>query len=501
MTLMGPVLYFRGAEAGAWRLSALLVAQVEPPPLLTRTCRAMPLRLAERCGCSLWRYDFSLPTRSSPCCHEYRVGDHSWHIHLPATGALRVAYVACNGTEVKNLWTCGRERNERWLHLAAEHAKNPFHLLLHGGDQLYADALWHDVPAFAEWRQQSWRQRRKASFTPGMAEAARHFFWNSYCHLWSQPELAPILSSVPSLMMWDDHDIIDGWGSYAADWSESAMFQGLWSAAREHFALFQLAAHPYGLPEGFTDRRGKQFGWAYRLGEIGIVAPDLRSERTRDRVMGKAGWCAFKASLERMADCRHVLLLSSVPLVHVHFHVLERLFGHIPGHQEWQDDLIDQWPSLAHWDEWTCLLRTLLRFSTERRVQVTSLSGEIHLGSWGMIESGTTEIHQLTSSGIVHPPPSALAVALLERIGAKPLQPASDLSARLLPLPGLGHRFMRARNWLEIEFTAAGDLAATWHGAGVTSRLTIADHIHRIDPGTILDTPCVLDSKDENVDR
>ena len=83
-----------------------------------------------------------------------------------------------------------------------------------------------------------------------------------------------ILSSVPSLMMWDDHDIIDGWGSYAADWLESAMFQGLWSAAREHFALFQLAAHAYDLSEGFTDRRGKQFAWAYRLGEIGIVAPD-----------------------------------------------------------------------------------------------------------------------------------------------------------------------------------------------------------------------------------
>jgi hypothetical protein len=135
------------------------------------------------------------------------------------------------------------------------------------------------------------------------------------------------------------------------------------------------------LPEGFTDRRGKQFGWAYCLGEIGIVAPDLRSERTRERVMDKAGWCALTASLERMADCRHVLLLSSVPLVHVHLHGLERLFGHIPGHQEWQDDLIDQWPSLAHWDEWTCLLRTLLGFSAERRVQVTSLSGEIHLGS------------------------------------------------------------------------------------------------------------------------
>jgi PhoD related phosphatase len=473
MTLMGPVLYFRGVEAGAWRLSALIAAQAEPPPLLTSTCRATPLRLAKRHGCSLWRYDFAFPTGGAPCCHEYRVGDRNWRVHLPAEDALRMAYVACNGTEVKGAWTSGRERNECWLHLATEHARNPFHLLLHGGDQLYADTLWHDVPAFAEWRRQPWRQRRNTPFTPMMAEAAQDFFFDSYCRLWSQPELAPILSAVPSLMMWDDHDIIDGWGSYAADWQESAVFQGLWSAAREHFALFQLAAHARDLPEGFTDRRGGQFGWAYRLGGIGILAPDLRSERTRKRVMGEAGWQVFTTSLESMADCRHVLLLSSVPLVNVRLHVLERFFGLVPGHQEWQDDLIDQWPSLAHWEEWTCLLCKLLRFSTERRVQVTSLSGEIHLGSWGRIESGMTEIHQLTSSGIVHPPPSALVTAALERIGAKPLQPTPDLTAKLLPMPGLGRRFLRARNWLEIEFTAGGDLTATWHGVGATSCITV----------------------------
>jgi hypothetical protein len=145
-------------------------------------------------------------------------------------------------------------------------------------------------------------------------------------------------------------------------------------------------------------------------------------------------------------------------------------------------------------------VRTLLRFSAERRVQVTSLSGEIHLGSWGRIESGATKIHQLTSSGIVHPPPSALAVAILERIGAKPLQPAADLSARLLPLPGLGRRFLRARNWLEIEFTAAGDLTATWHGAGATSRLTIPGHMRRIDPKTIPDKPRVPEAFSDGLD-
>jgi hypothetical protein len=93
-----------------------------------------------------------------------------------------------------------------------------------------------------------------------------------------------------------------------------------------------------------------------------------------------------------------------------------------------------------------------------------------------------------------------LAVAALERIGAKPLQPAPDLAARLLPLPGLGRRFLRARNWLEIEIPAAGDLAATWHGAGATSRLTIPGHIRRIDPRTIPDTPCVFHSNGDSVD-
>ena len=39
--------------------------------------------------------------------------------------------------------------------------------------------------------------------------------------------------------------------------------------------------------------------------------------------MGNAGRCAFTAALESMADCRQVLLVSSVPLVHVHLTLLE----------------------------------------------------------------------------------------------------------------------------------------------------------------------------------
>jgi hypothetical protein len=108
-----------------------------------------------------------------------------------------------------------------------------------------------------------------------------------------------------------------------------------------------------------------------------------------------------------------------MPLVNPHLVALERFFDLMPGHQTWQDDLVDQWPSAAHWNEWTGLLRELVAFSASTGTRVTSVSGEIRLGALGVIASGATEIYQLTSSGIVHPPPSASIVGALEWIGAR----------------------------------------------------------------------------------
>lgn len=469
---MGPVLHFRGADEGRWRLSALVAAEAEPPALVAGDLRAAPLPLARRQGCALWRYDFSLPLGDAPAIRDYAIGGRGWRVALPAAagGGLRMAYTACNGTEDGGAALPSRARNERWLHLAAEHARRPFHLLLQGGDQLYADEIWHEVPELSEWRGQAWRRRRGIPPSRAMADGIGGYYFDAYLRLWAQPELAPLLASIPSLMMWDDHDIIDGWGSHPEDRHGSPVHQAIWSAARENFALFQLAAAPGDLPVGFGDSRGGHFGWARRVGGVGVLAPDLRSGRDRRRVMDEAGWRAFLDSLRGMADCRHVLLLSSVPLVNVQLDLLERLFSIVPGQQEWQDDLVDQWPSLAHRAEWIRMLRALLGFSAERHVPVTSLSGEIHLGSLGSIEGEGTRIYQLTSSGVVHPPPPAWSVAALERAAKAPLEAVPGIDVRLLPLPGLAaRRFLRARNWLELEIAPEGDLVATWHAEGGVS--------------------------------
>lgn len=468
------VLCFRGLERHDWCLSALLVLDGDgPPPALELADGGHPItacHLASRLGRSLWRYDFRVPLSATERTVDYRIGGGPpWRIRLPAQGGpLRIAFTACNGFEDERTGSAGPGRNRLWRKLEAEHARAPFHLLLHGGDQLYADSVWHEVPALAAWRRLPARRRLAAPFTPEVAEAVADYYFGRYCWLWEQPELARIMPAIPSLMMWDDHDIFDGWGSHDPEWEDCPVFRGIYAAAREHFALFQLAARQDQLPQGFSDPGGAQFGWSYRLLHgIGIIAPDLRSERSLERVMGDAGWRAFVRMLEGLTDCRHVLLLSSVPLLNAHEGFLERLYEALPGQQYFQLDMRDQWRSIFHRDEWLRLLRHLFDFSARTGARITAFSGEIHLGAFAVAQHAGTKIYQLTSSGIVHPPPPAPLVAFLDWMSTGPAEEVEPgLKLDVLKIPGYGKRFLGERNWLALELSGANPgLGATWHTA------------------------------------
>ena len=183
--------------------------------------------------------------------------------------------------------------------------------------------------------------------------------------------------------------------------------------------------------------------------------------------MGEAGWRAFGAMLEELADCRHVLLLSSVPLLNAHERSLEWLYEALPSYQYFQLDMRDQWRSIFHRDEWLRLLHHLFAFSARTGARVTALSGEIHLGALAAAEQAGTKIYQLTSSGIVHPPPPAPMVAFLDWMSTGPAEEIEPgLELELLKIPGYGKRFLGERNWLALELSGTNpSLSATWHTA------------------------------------
>ena len=67
------------------------------------------------------------------------------------------------------------------------------------------------------------------------------------------------------------------------------------------------------LPEGFLRRDGHHFGAAWRIGEVGLIVPDLRSTRSQKRVMDDVAWADFRAGLDRLEGCRQLLVVSTVP--------------------------------------------------------------------------------------------------------------------------------------------------------------------------------------------
>jgi hypothetical protein len=114
-------------------------------------------------------------------------------------------------------------------------------------------------------------------FTDDIRTAVEEFYFDLYLQRWTQIESSGLLAQVPSLMMWDDHDVFDGWGSYPQEQQDSPVFRGIWEQAREHFRLFQLqAADDLALPPGMLckpDEHNEQpnFTYAYRIGDLALA--------------------------------------------------------------------------------------------------------------------------------------------------------------------------------------------------------------------------------------
>ncbi|MEX2408655.1 MAG: alkaline phosphatase family protein, partial [Rhodovibrionaceae bacterium] len=121
-----------------------------------------------------------------------------------------------------------------------------------------------------------------------------------------------LMARVPSLAIWDDNDICDGWGIVPAAQLDAPVGRTFFDVAREHFLLFQLGTTPEKLPDFCLDPGGSSLGWHVALPDLHILAPDLRSERRPNRVMGEAGWRTLETALPRI-ECGRVFLLSSVP--------------------------------------------------------------------------------------------------------------------------------------------------------------------------------------------
>jgi len=457
--MIGPILYFRGLEGEHCLLSALLVLpeSVEPPTLSAHgnTIHAEPLH--QRLGAMVWRYRFRLPCQAGGS--HYRLAGNCYTVHPPVPDeTLRIAFTACNGRESDQPGDDDPTRNANWRQLYQEHQQSPFQLLLQGGDQLYADQVW-ELSSIKNWLERSRSDRRKLSFTNRMERQVDSFYFDLYCERWGKEAIAHMLGSLPTVMMWDDHDIFDGWGSYPKEDQSCAVYQGIYKIARKYFRIFQQHLGPDESPSSTSgiipDQPGFSIG--HTFGKTALLVLDMRSERTQDSVLSPTSWNQIYQWLDNNCqNCEHLFVMSSIPVVHPDFSLLESLLGIIPGQQELEDDLKDHWHSKSHKGERNRLIHRLLRYSLDENFRVTILSGDVHVAALGAVygtdpRGGTRTMYQLTSSGVLHPPPPGIVLFALDQLSKGVEEVDVGITAELRNFPATRRKFIGARNFLSLE--------------------------------------------------
>ena len=468
----GPILFLDDIEASGAQLSALFIAtgRARPEPVKTVDGVHAAERLADYDHATVWRARFHLPADRPS---SYQWSGESYDVAGDLRGDMRIAYVSCNGEEIGDLEREGSERNAMWARLREDHRSAPFSLLLHGGDQVYADQVTEGHPLSENWPEHIPKDPSRADLAD-LRHHLRERFLERYTGLYRAPEFAWIAARVPSLMQWDDHDICDGWGSLPRSKTYSPVGQTLFEVARESFLTFQHASADGDLPRRFHDPSGLHLGWSVRTAGLRILAPDMRSERTRRAIMGEGGWAMMRA--EAAAPVQgHTFLMSSVPLLGPRLSLLEALMVAVPKMQKYEDDLRDQWQSRAHRAEWCDMLRLVRDIALADGHDVTVLSGEIHLATRATMKLRTDHwLHQLVASGIAHrAPPKAWArfLGALAQLGESPLR---GNPIRIRRIPGQASRYIAERNYLLLE-RHSDSWRARWvlEQSGTTPPLTL----------------------------
>ncbi|KAI1774711.1 hypothetical protein F4818DRAFT_448757 [Hypoxylon cercidicola] len=417
---------------------------------------------AER-GYTFWRFNIEVELRDKQQRIAYRIN------HGPATGfwvpardqSMNIMFHSCNGFSLSVTPDDLSGPDPMWRDVLNNHQTRPFHVMIGGGDQIYNDAVMRDTHLFQNWLQiKNPLHKNNAPFTPEMQDEMEQFYLNRYMMWFSQGLFGLANCQIPMVNMYDDHDIIDGFGSYPHHFMKSPVFTGLGNVAFKYYMLFQHQS----LPDE-TEQSEPSWALGTRPGpyihelsrslfmslgnKIALLAVDCRTERTRDEVVREDTW---KKLMDRCYDemvkgeTQHLLVLLGVPIAYPRLVWLENiltsrlmdpikalgkagllgnLLNRFDGGVEVLDDLDDHWTAKNHKDERRFVIEDLQDLAADKSVRITILSGDVHLAAVGQFYSNPKQklakhkdfryIPNIVSSAIANTPPPDLMADILNK--------------------------------------------------------------------------------------
>ncbi|MCF2125422.1 alkaline phosphatase family protein [Strepomyces sp. STD 3.1] len=395
-------------------------------------------------------------------------------------------------------------------------------VLLLLGDQVYADEV---SDATRQWI----AGRRDLNEAPGDQVADYEEYTRLYYESWLDPEVRWLLSTVPSCMIFDDHDVIDDWNTSAAwladmratDWWRERLMSGLMSywvyqqlgnLSPDELAADPLYAAVRETPDGTdalrdfaarADAEPASVRWSYRrdFGRTRLVMVDSRAGRVLEedrRTMldpGEAAWLREQV-LDGRDSYDHLLIGTSLPWLLPHLvHDVENWNAAMCGGERgarWarRGERIRRGADLEHWSAFPSSFDALADLIAEAGTgpgapaTISVLSGDVHHAyvaepSW---EGRTPDarVTQLTCSPVHNSVPpsirlgfrfgwSALARALGRRIARHGRCAPAAVSWRKTGGPWFGNQLMT----LTLRGRSARlrlEQARTDRGGGITLR-------------------------------
>lgn len=336
------------------------------------------------------------------------------------------------------------------------------------GDQVYADELTSHTRSWLELRRGTHGNPEPSA--PDAQVADFEEYTRLYAESWSDPQVRWLLSTVPSSMIFDDHEMIDDWNTSAAwrrevtgqDWWEGRIsgglvsywvYQHLGNLSPQELAENKTWQAILGMPEGSddaepmlremaerADTEPASIRWSYvrHWGDARLVMIDSRAGRVldeQDRKMvddDEFDW--IEAAMRRAVDegVEHVIVGTSLPWLLPHaIHAVERWNETLNVRHEgrWRGRLAEkvrQAADLEHWAAFGNSFERLGRALTSvargehGRAPATALvlSGDVHHAyAAELVQPGdlTSRVHQLTVSPLHNQAPHPIRVGF--RIG------------------------------------------------------------------------------------
>lgn len=317
------------------------------------------------------------------------------------------------------------ENEEMWdwfKNALNRHRERDLRFVIGGGDQVYADG----VESLSIWKYLNKVMRKENGKIIPSQEDMVSWYRDIYRGYWGFNSLQNVFSDFPIYMMWDDHELGDGCGSYylnkdgkkeldrllpsinpiekhkGLSYEDGVkLYDRMIKAAKQVYQEYQHSHNPK-TPTG-------QYDYEFYLGDhSAFYFLDGRGYRDvqRDsyRIHGKKQLDRFQKWLnhENTKSKKFIFVLTAVPVFHVRSLIAKGTEITDKILKKYSDDLRDQWEHNIH-DEERLEFTNLLFEAAGRGNKVSILSGDVHIAAAFKLQNNAGHIiYQLTSSAITY---------------------------------------------------------------------------------------------------